>query len=193
MSSTTSSSTSEEASFDLGEKAHLWYYVINYQHSSQGRAVYKIPEDTINVSEGWRISNEDYTESVPNQPPINVYTNYQQNIHYVAFIGLFGADGFNSNAKDLTGLCFRSTEFVYLNNLLLACGIRSPRLNFVMSKDISKRFQAGHFGTRQVHHEDIPEDDDFYEAAAEALELIPTNLLHGKLHFILPLIEIFTL
>lgn len=64
----------------------------------------------------------------PNFIPLPIYTKYEGNLAALAFIGLYGADGFNNEANHKTGLGFRSTSFPHMYRILKHVGVSKPRL-----------------------------------------------------------------
>lgn len=62
----------------------------------------------------------------PNALPVSIYNRNRLNYISPAFIGMFGADGCNSNGKNVTGIGFRSTSFSALYDLLVMSGVREP-------------------------------------------------------------------
>lgn len=60
----------------------------------------------------------------PNALPVSIYNRNRLNYISLAFIGMFGADGCNSNGKNVAGIGFRSTNFPALYDLLVVSGVR---------------------------------------------------------------------
>ncbi|KAL7314726.1 hypothetical protein PS15m_006260 [Mucor circinelloides] len=80
----------------------------------------------------------------PNFIPLSIYTKYEGNLAALAFISLYGADGFNNEANHKTGLGFRSTSFPHMYRILKHVGVSEPRLKFQKHSSNIAKEKAGY-------------------------------------------------
>jgi hypothetical protein len=83
-------------------------------------------DSTIEEQQDYQIVYNHSTQP-SNHLPSSFFDNLNKLLYYL-FLGLYGGDGRNKASKGVVGFSFRSTEFAFLYDFLIFCGVQQPKL-----------------------------------------------------------------